>query len=213
MTDDNELSPRIEAALREVPPASAETRDAHISAALSELATPQRRSIPYLAIAAALLVVLGVGSTIASRSGGAQQPQVTAHAIALVTIPKNMAPDATVPGFPHSCYLADTQTVALYTMDTNPMQIDVTDWQVAFKNNNSCATAAAINLPTTKPTLKEPADCVNPPAADETLLATFTMTGVRYRVLSTSTDLILFSCDTNTEVGRTPHPDYDNVID
>lgn len=213
MTEENELTPSIQAALRDVSPASEETRNTHIAAALSELVTPQRRSIPYLAIAAALLVVLGVGSTIATRPGGAQEPQVTAHAISLVTVPKNMAPDATVPGFPRTCSVADTRTVALYTMDTNPMQVDVTDWQVAFKNNNSCATAAAINIPSTQPTLLTPADCAAPPDTDLILLATFDMTGVRYRVLASSTDLILFSCDSNSEVGRTPHPNYDTVID
>ena len=213
MTDEHELTPNVHDALRNVSPAAPELRDTHISVALSEIAPAKRRQIPYLAIAAAALVVLGVGSTIATRSGGAQTPQQTAHAIALVTPPKNMAPDATVPGFPHSCSLADTQTVALYTMDTNPMEVDVNDWQVSFKNNNSCATAAAIAIPTTKPTMKKPVECSAAPDADLTLLATFDMTGVKYRVLASSTHLILFSCATNTEVGRTPHPDYDNVID
>ena len=213
MNEDNELTDDIQSALRSVPSASADLRETHIAAALSEMSSPKKRSIPYLGIAASFLVIFGVASTIATRRDNTLPAQATAHAIALVTPPKNMAPDATIPGFPHSCYLADTRTVALYTMDTNPMQVDVNNWRVSFKNNNSCATAAAINIPTTKPTLKKPTDCVNPPDADETLLATFDMTGVRYRVLASSTDLILYSCATNAEVGRTPHPDYDNVID
>lgn len=43
MSDFEELDPRIEEALRAVPPASASTKDAHIAAALAE-STPQRRS-------------------------------------------------------------------------------------------------------------------------------------------------------------------------
>lgn len=213
MNEDNELPVDIQSAMRDLAPASSELRDSHISAALSEIAAPQRRRVPYLGIAASLLVVFGVAATIATRPSNVSPVQATAHAIALVTAPKNMAPDATVPGFPHSCYLADTRTVALYTMDTNPMQVDVTSWRVEFKNNNSCAVAAAINIPSTSPTLQEPAECTAAIPDGNTLLATFKMSSVRYRVLASSTDLILFSCATNTEVGRTNHPDYDNVID
>ncbi len=212
MSDENTLPPHIDDALSRVPPVSADLRDAHIAAAISAMPTKRRRLSP-LAVAAAVLLLLGVGSTLATRKGASPQNVVTAHAIKVIQIPKNMAPDATIPGFPHSCYLADTETVALYTMDTQPMQVDVTDGRVAFKNNNSCATAAYINFPSTVPTLKDPVDCANPPAADETLLGSFTMTGIKYRVLATSTNLILFSCAQNAEVGRTPHPDYDNVID
>ena len=213
MNEENELPLHIESALHDLPSASAELREQHISVALSELSRPQRRQIPYLGIAAALLVVFGVGATLATRKSNTLPAQATAHAIAIVTQPKNMAPDATIPGFPHSCYLADTRTVALYTMDTNPMQADVTDWRVEFKNNNSCAVAAAINIPSISPTLQEPAECSAPVPDGDTLLAAFKKAGVRYRVLASSTDLILFSCATNTEVGRTPHPDYNNVID
>ena len=213
MNEDNELTDDIQSALRSVPSASTDLRDAHIAAAISSIPAPKKRSIPYLGIAASFLVIFGVASTIATRKDNALPAQATAHAIAVVTPPKNIAPDVTVPGFPHSCYLADTRTVALYTMDTNPMQVDVTSWRVEFKNNNSCAVAAAITIPSTSPTLQEPAECTVPIPNDNTLLATFKMAGVRYRVLASSTDLILFSCATNTEVGRTNHPDYDNVID
>ena len=213
MNEDNELTDDIQSALRSVPSASAELREAHIAAALSEMSTPKKRSIPYLGIAASLLVIFGVASTIATRRDNSLPVQATAHAIALVAPPKNMAPDATVPGFPHSCYLADTRTEAWYTMDTNPMQVDVTSSRVEFKNNNSCAVAAAIDLPTTTPLAKKPTDCIASVPTDHTVLATFDMTGVRYRVLASSTDLVLYSCATNTEVGRTPHPNYDNVID
>ena len=213
MNEDNELTDDIQSALRSVPSASADLRDAHIAAAISSIPAPKKRSIPYLGIAASFLVIFGVASTIATRKDNALPAQATAHAIAVVTPPKNIAPDVTVPGFPHSCYLADTRTVALYTMDTNPMQVDVTSWRVEFKNNNSCAVAAAITIPSTSPTLQEPAECTVPIPNDNTLLATFKMAGVRYRVLASSTDLILFSCATNTEVGRTTHPGYDNVIE
>jgi hypothetical protein len=213
MNEDNELTDDIQSALRSVPSASADLREAHIAAAMSEISTPKKRSIPYLGIAASFLVIFGVASTIATRKDNTLPAQATAHAIALVTPPKNMAPDATVPGFPHSCYSADTRTAALYTMDTNPMQVDVTNWRVEFKNNNSCAVAAFIDIPTTTLLTEKPAECAASVPTDHTVLATFNMTGVRYRVLASSTDLILFSCATNTEVGRTNHPDYDNVID
>lgn len=213
MTDDNDLSPDIRAALSHVPAVDPALRESHITTALAELAPAKKWRVSPLTVAAVLLFTLGFAASIATRSGSSPDPVVTAHAIALVTPPKNMAPDATVPGFPHSCYLADTHTVALYTMDTNPMQIDVTDSRVEFKNNNSCAVAAFINLPRTTPSSTKPVECTASVAADHTMLATFEMTGVNYRVLASSTDMILFSCATNAEVGRTPHPDYDTVID
>ena len=211
--NDDELSPRIEAELRRVSPAPHDIREAHLAAALAAIAPAEKKSrIPLLGIAATLLLLLGLGSTYLTRT--TSQPNVvTAHAIAVVTPPKNMAPDATVPGFPHSCYLADTQTIGLYTMDTNPMQVDVTSWRVEFKNNNSCAVAAFIDIPSAPGTTDKPLECSQPIDENLTLLGTFDMTGVRYRVLSSSTDLMLYSCTTNTEVGRTPHPDYDTVLD
>ncbi len=213
MTDDNDLSPSIQAALSQVPPVDPSLRESHITAALAELAPAKKRRISPLTVAAALLFTLGFAANIAARSDPSNNPVVTAHAIALVIPPKNMAPDATIPGFPHSCYLADTRTVAFYTMDTNPMQVDVTNLRVEFKNNNSCAVAAAIDLPKNPSAVEKPVDCANPVPADHTLLATFDNTGVRYQVQTSSTDLVLLSCATNTEVGRTPHPDYDNVLD
>jgi len=213
MNNDPELSSDIRAALADVSPADSQLRESHIAAALAEISPAKKRRISPLMVAAVLLFTVGFAASIATRSGPAKGPVATAHAIALVIPPKNMAPNATIPGFLHSCYLADTRTVALYTMDTNPMQVDVNDWRVEFKNNNSCAVAAAINIPSTTPTLQDPPECTAPVPDGNTLLATFDMTGVRYQVLASSTDMILFSCTTNSEVGRTPHPDYDNVVD
>lgn len=212
MTDNDNLSQDLSAALRDVSPASHVTREAHIAGALAAIPARQKSRIPLLGIAAALLLALGVGSTLYAKNSPTQ-PVVTAHAIKVVPMPKNMSPDVTVPGFPHSCYLADTTTIALYTMDTNPMQVDVSNGAVQFKNNNSCAVAAELTWKLATPTMKDPVECASPVDADLTLLGTFDMAGVRYRVLSSSTDLMLFSCATNSEIGRTPHPDYDNVIE
>ncbi len=213
MNENNELPDDIQSALRDVPPVSSDLRESHISAALSSMAAPKKRSIPYLGIAASFLVVFGVASTIATRKDNTLPVQATAHAIAVVNAPKNLTPDATIHGFPHSCFLEDVKTVAFYTMDTNPMQVDVTDTRVEFKNNNSCAVAAALNIPTENDETSKPVACTASLPENETLLATFDAKGVRYRVQASSTDLILFSCATNTEVARTNHPDYDNVID
>lgn len=213
MNEDNELTDDIQSALRSVPSASTDLREAHIATAMSSIPAPKKRSIPYLGIAASFLLVFGVVATAATRKGHPLPAQATAHAIAVVNAPKNLAPDVTIHGFPHTCFLEDTKTLTFYTMDTNPMQVDVTDTRVEFKNNNSCAVAAAIDIPPSDSTSSKPVACTAPLPENETLLATFDAAGVRYRVQASSTDLILFSCATNTEVGRTNHPDYDNVID
>lgn len=63
MSDNEELDPDILRALRDVPPASASLKDAHISAALSEISVPQRHSGARFrivgGIAAAFVLALG----------------------------------------------------------------------------------------------------------------------------------------------------------
>ena len=74
MSDDEQLDPRIVAALRDLPAASNEIRNAHIAEALSHISpsvsrrSPRRSPRRWLAVAAALAVLVGGNALYASLS-------------------------------------------------------------------------------------------------------------------------------------------------
>ena len=88
MSDDNELNPEIEAALKDVPTADSSLRELHIAAALAEM-TPARSPgrLKFLAAAAAVLVLVG-GGIVSARSSDSNSPIVVAPDSTLTTIAK-----------------------------------------------------------------------------------------------------------------------------
>ena len=70
MSDDQQLDPRIVAALRDLPAASNAVRDAHIAEALAYVSPSVSRRSPrrWLAVAAALVVLIGGNALYASLS-------------------------------------------------------------------------------------------------------------------------------------------------
>jgi len=71
MSEDNELNPEIEAALRDIPAVDPSLREQHIAAALAEIAPAALSGrLRFLAAAAAVIVLVGGGVTVAKNSGG-----------------------------------------------------------------------------------------------------------------------------------------------
>lgn len=70
MSDENELDPRIEAQLRDVPPADSSMKESHIAAALGEIATPatSQGRLRFLSAAAAVVVLVAGGIAISKNS-------------------------------------------------------------------------------------------------------------------------------------------------
>jgi hypothetical protein len=88
MSDDNELTPEIEAALRDIPAADPALRDQHIAAALGELApsvTTKRRNL--FAAAAAVLVLAGAGFAFSQNSDG-NSPAIASPDTTISSVPK-----------------------------------------------------------------------------------------------------------------------------
>jgi hypothetical protein len=87
MSEDNELTPEIEAALREVPVADPSLREQHIAAALGEI-TPTASSgrLRFLATAAAVVVLIAGGFAVTRNSD--DTPPAIAADTTVATIPK-----------------------------------------------------------------------------------------------------------------------------
>ena len=69
MSEDNELTPEIEAALREVPAVDPSLREQHIAAALGEISpTASSGRLRFLATAAVVVVLFGGGFAVTRNS-------------------------------------------------------------------------------------------------------------------------------------------------
>ena len=92
MSDDEQLDPRIVAALRDLPAASNQIRDAHIAEALSHISpsvsqrSAQRSPRRWLAVAAALAVLVGGNALYASLSPSTDST-VSPRNSAVTTVP------------------------------------------------------------------------------------------------------------------------------
>jgi hypothetical protein len=105
VSDDEQLDPRIVAALRDLPAASNEIRDAHITEALSHISpsvsqpSAQRSPRRWLAVAAALAVLVGGNALYASLSPSTDST-VSPRNDAVTTVPtKGSVCDAGLAGY------------------------------------------------------------------------------------------------------------------
>ncbi len=87
MSDDNELDPRLEASLRNISAPDPSVMETHIAAALGEVAAATSRGrLRFLAIAAAVLVLVSGGIAVAKNSRDA--PPAIAADTTVTTVPK-----------------------------------------------------------------------------------------------------------------------------
>mgnify|MGYP006963606371 CR=1 FL=1 len=88
MSDENELDPRIEALLRDVPPADSSMKDSHIAAALGEMTTPAQSGgrLRFLSAAAAVLILVAGGITVSKNSN--DTPPAIAADTSTTSVPK-----------------------------------------------------------------------------------------------------------------------------
>jgi hypothetical protein len=88
MSEDNELSPEIEASLRDISAVDPTLRDQHIAAALGEIASPAASNgrLRFLSVAAAVVVLVAGGIAVAQNSEG-NSPAIAADTTA-TSVPK-----------------------------------------------------------------------------------------------------------------------------
>ena len=144
MSDDEQLDPRIVAALRDLPAASNEIRDAHITEALSHISpsvsqpSAQRSPRRWLAVAAALAVLVGGNALYASLSPSTDST-VSPRNDAVTTVPtKGSVCDASLAGY---------TIVGTYSFAGSVREVLTSKQNLVVVDQTSCAELGIITHP------------------------------------------------------------------
>jgi hypothetical protein len=144
VSDDEQLDPRIVAALRDLPAASNEIRDAHITEALSHISpsvsqrSPQRSPRRWLAVAAALAVLVGGNALYASLSPSTDST-VSPRNDAVTTVPtKGSVCDAGLAGY---------TIVGTYSFAGSVREVLTSKQNLVVVDQTSCAELGIITHP------------------------------------------------------------------
>lgn len=143
---DDDLDPRIVAALRDVPPADDGTRESHLAAALGALGTRRRSaSMRVASVAAAGVVLLGAGFVAGSSRGDGGRAPAAGEALVVDESTVKGSADAVgdtcaAPGRTALGDYTDRGRVLLVVLDSDPSRIAVLD-------AGDCSTVAEVMLP------------------------------------------------------------------
>jgi hypothetical protein len=144
VSDDEQLDPRIVAALRDLPAASNEIRDAHITEALSHISpsvsqpSAQRSPRRWLAVAAALAVLVGGNALYASLSPSTDST-VSPRNDAVTTVPtKGSVCDASLAGY---------TIVGTYSFAGSVREVWTSKQNLVVVDQTSCAELGIITHP------------------------------------------------------------------
>lgn len=197
MSDDEQLDPRIVAALRDLPAASNEIRDAHIAEALAYVSPSVTRRSPrrWLAVAAALAVFAG-GAAI-GRGTRTSGTEVTASPGSSNPI-KNVTPDLLCRTY------ADSGMVGQYFLGNEQREVWASNGELFVYVSSTCkelATFTIADAPSSEfvclPSIAN---------ATDSIIGGYTM-GNAYRVLvNTPTDILEFSGRSCSQLTKYPQP-------
>jgi hypothetical protein len=144
VSDDEQLDPRIVAALRDLPAASNEIRDAHIAEALSHISpsvsqrSAQRSPRRWLAVAAALAVLVGGNALYASLSPSTGST-VSPRNDAVTTVPtKGSVCDAGLAGY---------TIVGTYSFAGSVREVWTSKQNLVVVDQTSCAQLGTVTHP------------------------------------------------------------------
>ena len=197
MSDDEQLDPRIVAALRDLPAASNEIRDAHIAEALAYVSPSVARRSPrrWLAVAAALAVFAGgVAVGRGTRSSGTEVVESPGGSNPI----KNVTPDSKCRGY------ADSGKVGQYFLGNELREVWASNGDLFVYVSGTCkelATFTIADAPSSEfvclPSIAN---------ATDSIIGGYTM-GNAYRVLvNTPTDILEFSGRSCSQLTKYPQP-------
>jgi hypothetical protein len=140
VSDDEQLDPRIVAALRDLPAASNEIRDAHIAEALAYVSPSVARRSPrrWLAVAAALVVLVGGNALYASLSPSTVS-NVSPRNSAVTTVPTK--------GSLCGADLADYTIVGTYSFAGSVREVWTSKQNLVVVDQTSCTQIGIITHP------------------------------------------------------------------
>ncbi len=140
MSDNEQLDPRIVAALRDLPAASNEVRDAHIAEALAHVSPSISRQSPrrWLAVAAALIVLVGSSALYSSLSPSTDST-VRPRNGAVTTVP--------IKGSVCGADLADYTIVGTYSSVGSVREVWTSKPNLVVVDQTSCTQLSIITHP------------------------------------------------------------------
>lgn len=146
MNDETELDPAIAAALRAVPPADDATREAHISAALDQIAvagrrvatSPQRQR--WLSAAAAVVALAGGFAIGRAGDDPVNQPRNASVDMTTTTVPAKTGTGCTTE-------VGNGRILAEYSSDAGPRMIILHEDELVIIAADTCASLQTIPLP------------------------------------------------------------------
>lgn len=140
MSDNEQLDPRIVAALRDLPAASHEVRDAHIAEALAHVSPAISRQFPrrWLAVAAALVVLVGSSALYSSLSPSTDST-VSPRNGAVTTVP--------IKGSVCGADLADYTIVGTYSSVGSVREVWTSKPNLVVVDQTSCTQLSIITHP------------------------------------------------------------------
>jgi hypothetical protein len=138
--NDDELDPKVLAALRNVAPASDSLRDQHIAAALAEISAAGARSrTKWLSAAAAVLVLLVGGNALYASLSPSTDSNVTPRNGGVTTMP--------VKGSACGASLADYTIVGTYSSAGSVREVWSSEQNLTVVDQTSCTQLSTISHP------------------------------------------------------------------
>ena len=204
MTTDDELQPDILSKLRDVPPISVPVREMHIAAALEQVPTSRSKRRVYLvSAAAALIVALGLGAVLQSRTPDA--PAFAQREVATQgTVPAKGAAGTSLTS---TCASENQKVVGSYLLDGSVAYLIDTGKGVSIATEEACSSSSFLPYPSERLNDGTDADC-SPGNTWEMLLVAHLSDsqGFFYWIGINNQYLELWDCSTGTVVSQTAHP-------